>query len=261
MFLKSSPQVTIRLRQYWDDEGQLDDDAQNARICLGVGNTSPFVMLLQKFLQDRPVRSASDVSEAAFQIVIEGIFMKTEACFPELCLVVDPTKERGEGRFGFIDLFFLTRNTPCAPRLPVIELKAISLTGLWYGASVHRNEPSESDLRSLRDKLKKETEEEMMKRQYRYWDKVLRSWKTKSVQDLKNQATQQVACYLDVLSRGGARHSQAGVIDRRIGCGSGKATLVAYIVLCIGGTRVLAWETGEKETKFEYIPLQTNLII
>ena len=241
------------------DQNKLDDDAQNACIGLAVGNTAPFVMPLQRFLHDRPVRSASDVSEAAFQIVIEAIFMKTEACFPELCLVVNPTKKRRDGRYGFIDLFFLTRNAPCAPRLPVLELKAISLTGLWYGAQTA--EPSDCDLRSLREMLKEETEKDVMKRKYRYWDNDLRAWKIASVQDLKNQAMQQVARYLDVLSQGKAvRFEDAGFIDRRIGCGNGKAALVAYVVLCIGGTRVLIWETGEKDTKFEYIPLQTNLV-
>ena len=43
------------------------------------------------------------------------------------------------------------------------------------------------------------------------------------------------------------------MIDRRDRCENGSDVLVAYVILCIGATRVLAWRTDPRDTIFKYV--------
>jgi len=105
------------LRYYHRNQANLGDSTRNICHALASGTvTRAFIEILENFLQDRPVRSASNMNESVFQAIIEAIFVETGPCLPELCLVVEPTKERGDGQYGFIDLFLAVRIPPPCSR-------------------------------------------------------------------------------------------------------------------------------------------------
>jgi len=198
------------------------------------------------------------MDESTFQAIIESIFIEIGSCFPEICLLVDPTKKYGNGRFGFIDLFFLaTTNDP--HNLAVLELKVVSLKSLWHGTQQTPGscDASHRDLEELRENLK-ETEEQIMTRKWCFWNKNDWRWETRTLVDLKWAAFEQVNRYLKVVCQGSVDPcgAQAGVQDFRIGCKVGEEVQGgAYVVMCIGATRVLTWKTNEMKTKLAYTSL------
>ncbi len=250
----------MRLQRYLKNQATTgtEHDTRHACNALVGGNTTPFVVLLEKFLQSRPVRTAISINEPAFQAIFEAICMETSPCFPELCLLVDPTKKYGHGKYGFVDLFFTAAQNSY---VRVLELKIVSLKDLWMGTQSNRGStPSTDMLRNLQKKLMEESEEQMMRRQYTYWDKDGHCWCSKSLDGLKEQAVQQVNRYLGVLCQGQAANGKAGILDRRICCETGEDVLIAYVILCVGATRVLSWEITSMKTKFTYVPFPTNLV-
>ena len=89
----------------------------------------PLIQLLQQFFTSRDIRAVKDSNESALQGIIK-VFWSEGRCISELHLIVDPTKQYGDGLFGFIDLLL-----PRSPELPmtlanVIELKNIMLTSV-----------------------------------------------------------------------------------------------------------------------------------
>lgn len=89
---------------------------------LVVGNIIPFIKLRKTILSTRSRMSLSSANEAVLQAIVE-ILLPSRHRVPELCLVIDSKKQKGSGRFGFLDIFVL-RNNIC------LELKYISLIGL-----------------------------------------------------------------------------------------------------------------------------------
>ena len=189
------------------------------------------------------------MNEAAFQAVVETVCFHTTRCIPELCLLVDPTKRYGDGRFGFIDLFFAPPKESSASSLPVLELKIVTLKGLWKAT---RTCPGD-DLTVLRAALKAESEEDLLNRQFCYWDMEARDWHKQSIQNLKDMALQQVCKYLRVLTNGvSATPAGAGICDRRVQCGEGMDCLRDHVMICIGGTRVLSWLAAIEQTVYSF---------
>jgi hypothetical protein len=95
------------------------------------GNSSPFVNSLERFLRSRPVRSARDSQESGLQSIVELCWFADGRCVPQMCLVADPTKEWGHGRFGFVDIFVASSARAPSVRMPVIELENVNLRALW----------------------------------------------------------------------------------------------------------------------------------
>jgi hypothetical protein len=247
-------QVMERLSGYLQ---QHDSDFQTILAACGAfveGNFTPFVNLLERFLQSRSARSARDSKEPALQSIVELCWFGDGRCVPEMCLVADPAKQWGHGRFGFVDI--LIASLPQAPsvRMPVIELKSVNLRSLWKGPRLNTvgepDEPSHEELLALRNKLKNESEEQLLKRKYAYWSEELRSWRVELIEELKGKAFMQVTRYLGLIQRGEAEGSTAGILDDRVRCINGKGRLDGYVLLCIGDTRVLGWHTGTEQTRF-----------
>jgi hypothetical protein len=218
------------------------------------GSLRPLVDLLIQFFQERPYRSVTNSNEAAFQAVIEMICFDTVRCVPELCLLVDPTKQRGDGRFGFVDLFFAPPKEAFAASIPVLELKNVTLKGLWLATRTCLDtEPSPGDLRALREVLKAESEEVLLNRQFCYWDKQGGDWVKQSIQNLKDAAFQQVRGYLGVLANGvSSTTTSAGICDCWVQCEEGRDSLLGHVIICIGGTHVLTWLAETKSTVYTF---------
>jgi hypothetical protein len=175
----------------------------------------PFVDLLETFFQGRPPRSVKDSSESVLQAIIESLCFDSEHCIPEVCLVVDPTKAYRSGRLGFVDLLFIPETDSFGSPVPVVELKNATLSGIWRATQAS---PSDGELIILRDALKSESEEELLQRQYCYWNKESSRWHQQSIRDLKNKAMQQIQAYLLVLGQGMTNSATAGILDRRLCC-------------------------------------------
>jgi hypothetical protein len=222
---------------------------------LVVGNVVPFVTFLEDLLKEQPARAIKDWNEAVFRSVIVVSFYDatpSPACRPELCLVVDPTAIHGSGRHGFLDIIFPgTRFVPC------IELKYFTLEDLFRGQLVNKDldkeRRSDVPLEDFRKKLQAETEQELLKRKARYQDRRTNQWHDVHVEDTLQQATQQIKMYLSTIEKGDATDSSAGVHDSRLRCEEGSAQLLGYVIICLGGTRVLAYKVDSKETKYCYV--------
>src|ERR1043165_4264173 len=98
------------------------------------GNISYLVDLIKCFFLSRSMMSLKSMNEAVFQTVVE-MLLPLAYRVPELRLVIDGSKQKNDGRFGFVDVFIPggrsggNKSTPSI----VLELKYIKLTGLESG--------------------------------------------------------------------------------------------------------------------------------
>ncbi|POG65610.1 hypothetical protein GLOIN_2v1482950 [Rhizophagus irregularis DAOM 181602=DAOM 197198] len=93
---------------------------------LVANNILPFIELLKTFLSTRSQISLSSANEPVLQAIVENL-LPLKYCIPELSLVMDGTKLKGFGRFGYSDIFILKGigNNNIS-----LELKYIPLIGL-----------------------------------------------------------------------------------------------------------------------------------
>ena len=99
------------------------------------GEIDDFIKLLKYFLQTRSLRSLELSSEPVLQGIVECLLDPPDKSIPELCLVINKTKKKGEGRYGFIDIFIPPRDIAINQRSLgiILELKYITLDGLLKG--------------------------------------------------------------------------------------------------------------------------------
>jgi len=217
------------------------------------GDFNPFVDLLERFLRGRAIRSATDSKESGLQSIVELCWFVDGRCVPEMCLLADPDKEWGHGRFASVDLFIASSAHTPSVRMPAIELKNVNLRGVWKGTRASLDdEPNYADLCTLHNVLKNESEEQLLERRYAYWHQESGTWRSKLVKELKVEAVVQVTRYLRLIKRGYTSGSASGVLDDRIRCTSRKSRLDGYVVLCIGSARVLGWYTGTEEAPYVF---------
>ena len=109
-------------------------ESEFAHECLVGGNVNYLADLIKAFFRSRSMMSLKSTDEAVLQTVVEMILPPT-CRVPELRLIIDGTKEKYEGRFGFVDIFIpggKPKNDQPIPSI-VLELKYIKLTGLRNG--------------------------------------------------------------------------------------------------------------------------------
>jgi hypothetical protein len=165
----------------------------------------------------------------------------------ELCLVVNPERQKGDGRYGFTDILLLSQNIkqPLVhgqQNATILELKNVTLKGL-FAASGDKIYASYDDLKSLREVVSKESEAQLLERKFCYWDKGSNGWsKPAPIAVLKETASQQVTKYLKAMQNGKAMGATAGVLDDRICCLKGQTLLKGSILICIAGVRVLGYQ-------------------
>ena len=214
-----------------------------------------FRKLLEIYLQDKPVRSIRDANESIFQCIVEILLDERKYRIPELLLVVDGTKERRDGRFGFPDIFLLPT---LSGRLGVVlELKYMTLEGLWRGSQKEKQyalrRPTHEELAELADVIRKENEEELWGRRYGYFTKKGGISFT-TVRDVMEDAKGQLKRYLDVIKEGKAKGNGRGVADNRVMIAQwqGHDSLFGYVFIGIGGRRVLVSERRYVQTFHQY---------
>jgi len=220
-----------------------------------------FIKHLERFLQSRPVRSIQDSKQASLQSIVELFWHEGGRSVPEMCLLADPGKPKGLGRFRFVDIFMAHTARMPSNRMAVIELKSVSLRVLWKGTRFNKaDEPSHQDLSDIRKVIQEESETDLLKRQYCYWVNEQRSWCVQDVEKVKSDACLRLDEYIDLIENGDAERSGGsgiGILDGRVRCMKGKSYLDGYIVLSIGDTRVLGWFISTRDALYMYEKLDT----
>jgi hypothetical protein len=212
------------------------------------GDVTPLVQLIENFLESRPVHSVETVSGSILQTIVELIWAEDDRCTPELCLITDPERHHGDGQLGFVDLFI---TGSVGQSVPVIKFKNVTLLGFWKGMKGSM-EPTLQNLESLCNDLRGEEEVGLMRRNYCYWEESSQSWRTSTVQKLKDAGLEQLKKCLRVVRQGIVRSGSAGILDRCIRCVEEDSHLDRYVVMCIGGMRVFGWKAETVQMKWIY---------
>jgi len=170
-------------------------------------------------------------------------------CIAELCLLADPKACYGAGRYKFADLF-IPRSGVDAIASPCIELKNASLPALFQGMGNNSNGTPEQ-LEELRREISMLNEEDLLSLKVNYDQKYGDGM---TINEMKNLGFQQVKHYVDLIRQGKSNGLQQGVYDYRVRCKRGQSTLIGYVVICVGATKVLAWKVVDKECGHFFMP-------
>ncbi|CAB4376304.1 unnamed protein product [Rhizophagus irregularis] len=129
---------------------------------------------------------------------------------PELCLIMNAAMSKGNGRFGFLDVFVLGESY-----ISMIELKYIPLTGLVSNINGKQTKDfNANELKELDKILEKEEEEILLKRQYKYYDKKVNKYKQTTINEILYKGMKQLRRYIEVIAKGQANKDSMGVCDK-----------------------------------------------
>ncbi|CAB4494306.1 unnamed protein product [Rhizophagus irregularis] len=112
--------------------------------------------------------------------VLQGIFefsLPSKYRIPELCLVMNKNVRKGNGRFGFVDMFVLGDETNV-----IIESKYIQLVGLLRDINEKQTKTFSSIELSKLDKIiEKEDEKSLLERKYVHYVKNMKKYKQTTI--------------------------------------------------------------------------------
>jgi hypothetical protein len=175
-------------------------------------------------------------------------------CITELCLLADPKAKSGNGRYNFADMLILSSD-PTVECIPCLELKNASLDAIWRG---RRNDDGKTeDLEDLRREIRMMNEDELLCLKVRYrqqgnpW-----TWHETTINSIKNAGIKQVTRYVELIRCGDGKGLHAGIGDSRVRCGQGQSKLFGYVVIVIGGTRVLAWKVIDADSAYMFTAIE-----
>ena len=221
---------------------------------LRAGSAKEFCELLETFLSSRAVRSLQTANEAVLQGIVELLLDEPSNRVPELRLVVDGSKEIGDGRFGFVDVFIPRQAmaTGDDQTCIVMEHKNATLEGLWKGASSQK--PNYNDLESLHEALRYENEDALHARKYVYKSQGDGRLVSTTLKSIMEGGLQQLRQYMRIIALGKVRsYRDSGVLDSRVNIDIGLDDLQGYVVMAIGGARVLMRSEECVQTQCEYV--------
>ncbi|CAB4436525.1 unnamed protein product [Rhizophagus irregularis] len=209
---------------------------------LVANNILPFIELLKTFLSTRSQISLSSANEPVLQAIVENL-LPLKYRIPELSLVMDGTKLKGFGRFGYSDIFILKGigNNNIS-----LELKYIPLVGLIKNQKKKFNT---NDLENLDKIIEKEDEKILLKRLYEYWSKEHNETKKITIEEILNNGIKQLKSYMNIISKGNSNdYYSSGIFDKRIKITkSNPNKLKGFVILVIGFRRIL-WKSVEEIT-------------
>ena len=190
------------------------------------------------------------------QNIVELILDKPSYRVPELRLVVDGNKEKGESRYGFADLFIPATTIMSGTRTfaELLELKYITLEGLLKGeVNNWRHLPTYSDMEYLEKRLSGDNEDKILGKNYMYWSKDLRRPVTKTVGSILEDGVEQLTMYMETVAKGQTNNwNNSGILDKRIKVGDGSDFLQGHVVMGIGRSRFFVRSTQPTPTSKEY---------
>ncbi|PKY48292.1 hypothetical protein RhiirA4_463850 [Rhizophagus irregularis] len=211
---------------------QVVDDAfliASAYESLIADNIIPFIKILKASLLSRSRMSLSSANEPVLQAIVEKL-IPLKYCIPELSLVMDGKKPKGLGRFGYSDIFILSKE---GDNNIILELKYISLIGLIN--SNQKNNFGANELENLDKILENENEETVLKRSYTYWSKEDKKTKLTTIGEILNNGLNQLNSYMKTISKGKViNYSSSGVFDERVKITKSKPNkLKGFVILYI----------------------------
>ncbi|KAI1315836.1 hypothetical protein EDD11_000271 [Mortierella claussenii] len=221
---------------------------------LKAGNAKEFCQLLETFFSYRALRSLKNANEAVLQGVVELLLDEPSNCVPEFRLVVDGSKEPGDGRFGFVDIFIPRQAmvTMSEQTCVVMELKNATLEGLRKGITSQKSDCK--GMEGLRELLSTEDESTLLMREYAYWSQVDGEWKIVTLESIMEDGVKQLKRYMKTIAMGKVQsYNTSGVLDSRVNINPGLDDLEGYVIMAIGGARLLARHVGRIETECGYV--------
>ncbi|CAB4381601.1 unnamed protein product [Rhizophagus irregularis] len=212
------------------------------------GNIISFIKLLKETLLTRSRRSLYSANESVLQVTIE-LLLPSKYRVPELCLIMNTAMNKGNGKFGFLDVFVLGE---CYTN---IELKYIPLTGLVSNTDGKYFDANE--LGELDKVIEREDEDILLRRQYRYFDKKSNKYIRTTINDILNNGAKQLERYMRIIAKGQANKYSTGVCDERIKIiNSNPNKLIGFVIVVIGFRRIIWRSVDEKlTTNYRYIKI------
>lgn len=145
----------------------------------------------------------------------------------------------------------------------VMELKNISLLGLWKAKQTYpaANPRSQNQYKNLLNDLRKATEENLLDFSYSFYDKDSRQWVTKQVREVFQEAIVQLDKYTTLLSLGqgelpprAGRQGRNGIVHDKVSyLDGGQDVLWGFVIICVGGARVICRRVAVVQTQYTYI--------
>ncbi|PKY47880.1 hypothetical protein RhiirA4_463279 [Rhizophagus irregularis] len=193
----------------------------------------------------------SPANESVLQVTVE-LLLPSKYRVPELCLIMNAAMSKGNGRFGFLDVFVLGESYIS------IELKYIPLTGLVSNINGKQTKDfNANELKELDEILEKEEEEILLKRQYKYYDKKANKYKQTTINEILYKGMKQLRSYIEVIAKGQANKDSMGVCDKRIKIiNSNPNKLIGFVIVVVGFRQIIWRSVGEKLTNYKYIKIK-----
>jgi hypothetical protein len=207
------------------------------------GNIAPLAEKLLKYHKNKSLRQFRDYTEAAFQTAVE-LQIPFENWISEMRLF---SNKNDKNEYLFVDVF-VSGEIDGRKSNVVLELKSISLTGLYYGKN--RKRTSGIDFNSLIDldnQIKVESEDAIFDMDYCFWDKQNKVYQFTTVRKIFDAAMNQIHRYKNLLKKGQVSHNTVTVE-----VGSGK--LGGWIVISVGTSRIIT-------RKIEFQIINYNFIL
>jgi hypothetical protein len=210
---------------------------------------------LKTFSTKEPQGCSLIPSESSLEAAIELLLFGKMQCIPQMHLTVDPGKQWGAGKNGYVDIFVgnSQRRHNASNSVLVMELGNVSLLSLWKARQQRPDiEPtSQNDFEPLLVELRQITEDQLLDLQYSYFDYQSRQWVTQRVRDILQVAIIQVNNYMSIISCGHGGPEHCGVFDDRVLCrDEGQDLLRGYVIICVGGR-----QTETVATQHSYEPV------
>ncbi|CAB4425354.1 unnamed protein product [Rhizophagus irregularis] len=212
------------------------------------GDIERFNEILKKKLSTRSQMSLSSANEPVLQEIFE-FSLPSKYRVPELCLVMNKNVRKGNGRFGFVDMFVLGDETNV-----IIELKYIQLAGLLRDINEKQTKTFSSIELSKLDKIiEKEDEKSLLERKYVHYVKNMKKYKQTTIEEILKNGTNQLLRYINIIIKGKATKDSAGICDERIEVmNSNSHKLIGFIIVVIGSRRIIGRCVNEISFNYKF---------
>ncbi|GES94856.1 hypothetical protein GLOIN_2v1781474 [Rhizophagus clarus] len=238
---KNINQQKVELKRVHDDDVDLSTDHIAKQIRILEQNKDDLVF------NDVITNVLSSMNEPVLQAIVEGL-LPQKYRIPELSLVMDGKKQKGSGRFGYLDIFVVKGAGDYNISL---ELKYVSLVGL---IKKQKDEYGTNDLEDLDKTLAKENEELLLNRPYSFWSKDHNKMNQITIGETLEKGINQLRSYMNVIAKGKPTdYFSSGIFDKRVKITkSNRNELKGFVILVIGFRRILWRPVEEVMSDYSY---------
>ena len=203
-------------------------------------------------MKHRALRSLFTTDEATLQGVVEVLLDPPRTHVGEFRLVVDGTKKKGDGRFGFVDIFVVDESGSAV----ILELKDIRLQGLVSGREGRWHKPNYFAMEDIETKVADMEDQSLNQMDYMYWSADQQKPVRTTVGQMRKDAMAKLEKYMQVVKMGPPKsRSDSGVLDGRVKVSDTATprTLHGFTLMAVGGRRIL-WEAANTiQADFSYV--------